>query len=371
LEISGKELKGVLSLQGFKNLKLLSCHDNQLTKIDLSDCPKLLRVDCKNNKLSKLSFHPDANLKTLRASDNEFTSTEEIFSKIEGKEKNKYSASTLTYLNISNNRIGNGKISDFKKFINLKKLYLGNTDNKKGENKFTGSLKDLKELTNLRNINISNTKIKIKEFLGDTQVSDNLRIYYSFSELDELIEEGNKLIEKIKTTEKTKKEENVKNLNELIKKIEEIEKEYSDIKFSDSKKKQIEDLEREFFKIKGNKGGEGGEKKFKEIIKKQLENKTTIKEQIDGASDFEQVNKIKEGAKEEPIIDYDEDNKFIKKIKADLGEQKLLRENKIESIVKIPDLSEVKYKEKTKFHGEEDYCKSGKLIYPTQEAGFS
>ncbi|CAI2173147.1 11933_t:CDS:2 [Funneliformis geosporum] len=56
LNVSGQELKGTLRLKGFINLKRLNCADNQLTNLDLSDCPNLIEIDFSNNELTNLNF---------------------------------------------------------------------------------------------------------------------------------------------------------------------------------------------------------------------------------------------------------------------------------------------------------------------------
>nr|CAG8484509.1 10661_t:CDS:2 [Entrophospora candida] len=56
LDISKKNLKGRLSPKGFKDLKRLSCSDNQLTILDLSDCKNLIELNCADNKLTNLNF---------------------------------------------------------------------------------------------------------------------------------------------------------------------------------------------------------------------------------------------------------------------------------------------------------------------------
>lgn len=71
LDISKRELKGRLSLKGFANLKRLNCSDNQLTSLDLSDCPNLIELKCNNNQLTNLNFLKSVgNLEKLETQDN-------------------------------------------------------------------------------------------------------------------------------------------------------------------------------------------------------------------------------------------------------------------------------------------------------------
>jgi Leucine-rich repeat (LRR) protein len=46
LDISSKNLEGSLKLEGFTNLQKVNCSQNQLVELDLSDCSKLIEVDC-------------------------------------------------------------------------------------------------------------------------------------------------------------------------------------------------------------------------------------------------------------------------------------------------------------------------------------
>jgi Leucine-rich repeat (LRR) protein len=111
LDISNKDLKGSLNLEGFTNLKKLNCSDNLLTDLDLTSCD----------------------------------------------------AEKLVELSIGNNNFIKKNLSCFSHFINLEKLYLGTTKQertKKGiYNRFFGSLEPLKNLTKLKELAISSTDI--------------------------------------------------------------------------------------------------------------------------------------------------------------------------------------------------------------------
>jgi len=72
LDISNKNLKGPLKLKGFANLEKLDCSNNQLTNLDLSDCPDLIELDCSNNEFSNLEFLKSVpKLKKLSAANNQ------------------------------------------------------------------------------------------------------------------------------------------------------------------------------------------------------------------------------------------------------------------------------------------------------------
>jgi len=158
LNISGEGLKGKLNLSNFTNLQYLICHNNDLTEIDLSGCSQLTSINCKKNKLKKLVFKKGLKLKEFRGSDNEFANLKDIIDPIDLK--------SLTYFNITNNKISDSNINVFDKFTDLKSLYIGNTEEGGGTNRFKGSLEDLKGLEKLSNINISKNEIKIGKFLS-------------------------------------------------------------------------------------------------------------------------------------------------------------------------------------------------------------
>ena len=69
---------------------------------------------------------------------------------------------SLTYLNVTNNNLPSQDLSYFSNFTTLKKLYLGNTQERIERgiyNRFYGSLECLQELSDLEELGISNTDI--------------------------------------------------------------------------------------------------------------------------------------------------------------------------------------------------------------------
>jgi len=46
LDISDKNLEGELILNDFINLEELNCSENKLTKLDITSCSKLKKLDC-------------------------------------------------------------------------------------------------------------------------------------------------------------------------------------------------------------------------------------------------------------------------------------------------------------------------------------
>lgn len=68
--------KGLTSLQGiewFKSLRILSCYQNQLTNLDVSNNTELTSLDCINNKLTKLDISKNTKLTYLNCNGNKLT----------------------------------------------------------------------------------------------------------------------------------------------------------------------------------------------------------------------------------------------------------------------------------------------------------
>lgn len=66
-------LEGNLSLKGFVNLKTIDCSFNKLTKLDLSDCPKLQELVCHDNKLISLKLPNDSWISRISCWNNQLT----------------------------------------------------------------------------------------------------------------------------------------------------------------------------------------------------------------------------------------------------------------------------------------------------------
>src|SRR5437763_2875174 len=56
LSIRRQNLRGSLNLEGFVNLEILICYENQLTNLNLSDCGNLQVLWCSSNQFTNLSF---------------------------------------------------------------------------------------------------------------------------------------------------------------------------------------------------------------------------------------------------------------------------------------------------------------------------
>ena len=96
-------LEHIASLKGisfFPNIEYLYCDDNDITELDLDNNKQLIEIDCRVNKLTKLSISGCSKLKKLDCSYNELTSLNLSFNKAL-EELHAYS-NKLTKVNIEN-----------------------------------------------------------------------------------------------------------------------------------------------------------------------------------------------------------------------------------------------------------------------------
>jgi Leucine rich repeat len=162
-----EKLSGRLDLSDFINLEILNCSFNEITFLNLSNCPKLKQLECRDNELTEIQF-PNSlqELEILKAWNNNLTEIDwDIFS------------NSLSYISISNNDLKERDIEVFHKFTNLKELYLG-TDvidrlEQRKYNRFLGSLKLLLEkCKQLEKLQIENSGIDedLKHLPQDLQI---------------------------------------------------------------------------------------------------------------------------------------------------------------------------------------------------------
>jgi len=124
LNISKQELKGKLRLKGFVKLERLNCSRNQLTDLDLSDCPNLVELRCNDNEFNNLSFlEPVSRLKWLWAQNNQKFSSESL--------KFLTSLGKLEKLNISNCPL-DGSLNPLQNLNKLEELDITNTNINEG-----------------------------------------------------------------------------------------------------------------------------------------------------------------------------------------------------------------------------------------------
>jgi len=150
LDISGQDLEGVLKLEDFVNLKEINCHGNSITKLEVINCPKLKKIDCKWNKLVDPNFLSSLNPRKL------------------------------TWLDVRDNAISPSDLSCFSRFTNLEFLSIGAlcpiTIDEGVFNLFYGSLEPLKNMSKLGYLLIDNTDINS----GVEYLPNSLR-YISYS----------------------------------------------------------------------------------------------------------------------------------------------------------------------------------------------
>ncbi len=65
LDLSGKGIRDLAGIQVFTKLKNLNVQDNILTSLDVSGCPELVELICKNNPLLELNVSGNAKLQHL------------------------------------------------------------------------------------------------------------------------------------------------------------------------------------------------------------------------------------------------------------------------------------------------------------------
>ena len=70
LNSDGKTLTDSLKLERFTNLQKLIVSSQQLTSLDVSDCPNLKELDCQNNQIANLNVTGCSNLKIINCSRN-------------------------------------------------------------------------------------------------------------------------------------------------------------------------------------------------------------------------------------------------------------------------------------------------------------
>jgi Leucine-rich repeat (LRR) protein len=73
LKVSDQKIKSLEGIEQFKNLKFLSCYDNELTSLDVSKNKNLEVLYCFDNKLTNLDVSENAQLKTLGCRGNSIT----------------------------------------------------------------------------------------------------------------------------------------------------------------------------------------------------------------------------------------------------------------------------------------------------------
>jgi Leucine-rich repeat (LRR) protein len=118
----------------------------------LANCPNFTRIECSNNKLTKLIIDNCSEISVLSVNNNKLTDCDFLTN---------LNPEKLTVLYITNNNFPPQDIEIFSKFINLKYFYLAN-------NNFYGNIQSLQNLTKLEKLGISDNKI-----IGDLEYLPN------------------------------------------------------------------------------------------------------------------------------------------------------------------------------------------------------
>ncbi|PKC74359.1 L domain-like protein [Rhizophagus irregularis] len=148
-----------LNLNSFKNLEKLNCCGNKLKELKINNLNNLELLYCSYNKLINLNLINCLNLNKINCDNNKI---KEI--------KLPLNNQRLEILNLNSNNLLYQDLNIFSKFINLKRLDIGNNEFKERKyNKFYGSLELLKNLEKLEYLEISDTDIdKGLEYLSDS-----------------------------------------------------------------------------------------------------------------------------------------------------------------------------------------------------------
>lgn len=70
MDCSGRGIVSLDEISDFRNLQQLDCSDNDLTRLDLSSCPRMTELDCARNRISWLDVRGLAVLSALDCSAN-------------------------------------------------------------------------------------------------------------------------------------------------------------------------------------------------------------------------------------------------------------------------------------------------------------
>jgi len=189
LNLTKKELKDELKLEGFTDLRVLECDQNQLTNLDVSTCAKLEILNCgKNclssldlsnnkmliglycwqNKLEELNISNCRNLKKLGCSSNRLTKL--------ALNNN----SRLETLDIADNKLNEPDLSFLTNLTDLKMLIVGNSGERGDDcNHFSGDLHHLKKMTKLKWLSCDNTDIDSKE-IPQREKTKKVEILFSY-----------------------------------------------------------------------------------------------------------------------------------------------------------------------------------------------
>ncbi|CAI2188699.1 6245_t:CDS:2 [Funneliformis geosporum] len=164
-----RDLQGSLKIEDFTNLKNFNCSKNQLTQVELINCPNLEKIDCSDNRLTGLKLEKLTNLIELDCGNNQLTN---LVIK---------DCPNLKIIHCSKNKLDK---LDLKVFPNLKELYCS-------ENQLTEL--QLGELNKLASLECQNNQLSELETSGCPNLekiycNDNKLVKLNLGELENLLE---------------------------------------------------------------------------------------------------------------------------------------------------------------------------------------
>jgi len=175
LDIGEKGLVGKLKIEGFSELEKLDCSQNELSNLDIRDCPDLKEIYCYENGLTILDLNNCTKLNKVYCYLNQLAELElgnlndlSEFSCYGNNLTNcdfvkQLNPKKITLLSIRDNNFAEQNLEIISDFVNLETLRLENTDKERIEkgvyNRFYGSLEHLKGISKLERLGISNTDL--------------------------------------------------------------------------------------------------------------------------------------------------------------------------------------------------------------------
>ncbi|CAG8640048.1 2123_t:CDS:2, partial [Racocetra fulgida] len=131
-----------LNLSNCPNLEKLNCEDNKIEKLDLSKNEKLIKLNCSSNDLEKLNLENNPNLEVIDVKANKIKANLDIFSHLTKLRDLEIGIRVL--------RTGYAMISKFM----VRQDQLSTNSNFSNNNNFSGSLAALSNCRDLRRLNI-------------------------------------------------------------------------------------------------------------------------------------------------------------------------------------------------------------------------
>lgn len=148
LSVERKNIYDLTGIEGFKLLKNLSCHENQISDLDLSQNIYLEELNCIGNQINNLDMTKNGILKNLYCSNNQLENL------------NISKCSNLTILNCFKNKL---EVLDISQNKNLKKLICAKNEL---------NLLNVSNNTHLETLNCQKNKLKVLDVSKNINLSD-------------------------------------------------------------------------------------------------------------------------------------------------------------------------------------------------------